>query len=567
MKSILLIHSKNVPSLARFLNRLKFDIRSSDIDKHITEEILPEIKNRQFEMICIKDSLSSSYLELRGLRVAYHIRLSKDLDDKRFVPIVILSDLNSYLLNKITPSANILFTKNIFITKNSISAIKKIIELSPKPLTEEEYEKEFLNRISVELPKDYLSHHNITNEWAIYQWSHLLGASSGAISNNTEKISAMLYFKYLVAKYHLDAKSKNRIKQSKKKGKVLLVDDKWKDGWQDIIDSFLKQQYDDVTLDVLEYNFKDKTIDDIKAQIGDKIAVSCPDIVLLDLRLLENDNTLKIDKKQSINKLSGIQLIGEIKKINPGIQIIMFTASGDSLILDELHNKGILGYVKKDAPKDKYESSKNSFKKLDTLIKKGIDKSYLKMIWHTEQDILNQPFLKNSNNRSPEEQQNIFELRKNIQFVFEILNSNIPNPFIYAMLAIFKNIELINDYFIEEKWVNNKKYSFWKGSDRKIQTLDHGTLRDTKEADYNLSSENKIMAIIQDKTSIQEDTLSDTIKELICSRNYAIHPSEKENCRDFLIKEPKSEHIVKWFDMLYNIVKNIHQDSYRQDTK
>ena len=179
-------------------------------------------------------------------------------------------------------------------------------------------------------------------------------------------------------------------------------------------------------------------------------------------------------------------------------------------------------------------------------IKKGLDMSYLKSIWHIEQDILKQSFLQNSNKLSSENQQIIFELRKNIQFVFEILNSNVPNSFVYAMLAISKSIELINDYFIEEEWMKNKKYSFWKGSSNKIQTLDYGTLKDTKDGDYNLSSENKIMAILKEKTSIQEDSLTNTIKQLICSRNYALHPSEKDSCKDFLIKEPKAEHIVHW---------------------
>jgi len=560
MHNMLLIHNNNVPSLQAFPQRIRFKMHSSDIDEYITNEIIPEIKTQQFDCICIKDTLSSNYLELYGLRLAYHIRLSQELQDKRFVPIIILSDLDSYLLNKITPMSNILFTKNIFIIKNSIDAIKSIAANTLPYLSVQEYEKTFLSRILIESPKDYLTHHSITNEWSIYQWSNLLEISSDAIKKNSDKISSMLYFKYLIAKYQLQIKTKNKTKQTDKQGRVLLIDDKWNDGWNDILKSFVSQQYTDVQLSVMEYDFKDKTIEDIKKAVQIKINDSQPDVVLLDLRLLESDNTLKINKKKSINKLSGIQIISEIKKINPGIQIIMFTASGDSLILDELHNKGILGYVKKDAPTDKYETSKNSFKKLDTLLKKGIDKNYLKKIWKLESDILKQSFLQNTNKLLSENQQVIFELRKNIQFIFEILNSNVPNPFVYAMLAIFKSIELLNAYYIEENWMKNKKYSFWRGSNSKIQTLDYGTLRDTKDGDYNLSSENKIMAIIKEKTSIREDTIVNVIKQLICSRNYAMHPSEKDSCKDFLIKEPKAEHIVNWFDMLYDIFKSLQED-------
>ena len=546
MHNILLIHHNNVPSLESFPNRISFKVNSSGVDAYITNEIIQEIKNKEFDVICIKDSLSSNYLELYGLRLAYHIRLSQELQDKRFVPIIILSDLDGYLLGKITSEANILFTKNIFIVKNNIETIKSIATNTLPYLNEQDYGKEFLDLVHIEAPKDYLTHHSITNEWSIYQWSNLLETSSDTIKKNSDKISSMLYFKYLIAKYQLQRKLKNKTKQTDKQGSVLLIDDKWNDGWKDILKSFVDQQYTEVQLDVLEYTYKDKTIEDIKDHVQKKVYDTQPDVVLLDLRLLESDNTLKINKKKSINKLSGIQIIGEIKKINPGIQIIMFTASGDSLILDELHNKGILGYVKKDAPTDRYETSKNSFKKLDTLIKKGIDKNYLKKIWKLEEDILRQQFLQNINKLSNENQQIIFELRKNIQFVFEILNSNVPNTFVYAMLAIFKSIELLNDYYILDKY----KEALWKDTKKGIDNNEDNSTR------------NKILNIVNYKTNLQQVDIEQNIMAIICSRNYTIHPREKDSCRDILVKEPKAKHIVEWFYMLSSILSNIKNESF-----
>jgi hypothetical protein len=53
-----------------------------------------DLKEKDFEVLFIKDNLSSNYLELLGLRVAYHIRLSSELGNKRFVPIIIISDFD-----------------------------------------------------------------------------------------------------------------------------------------------------------------------------------------------------------------------------------------------------------------------------------------------------------------------------------------------------------------------------------------------------------------------------------------------------------------------------------------
>ncbi len=545
MHKILLIHNDNTPLKNIISNQIIFnptidDLNNSDIDKYISHEVIPQIQDRGFDVICIKDTLSENYIDFYGLVLAYHIRLSRELNENRLLPIVILSEINSYTINKISPIGNILFTKNVFLLENTLDSVEKIESLVLTKLSREEFQANFLDKIEIKPPMDYTDHHNITNEWAIFHWSNLLGLSTKTIDENTKKISSMLYFKYLIAKHHLQIKSKGKIKQTNKEGKILLIDDRWNDGWKDIINEFVSQQYTKVDLDTLEYIYKDKMIEDIKNGVSEEIHSSNPDLILLDLRLMESDNFLGNDKK-SISNISGFQIINEIKNINPGIQIVMFTASGDSLILDELYNKGIVGYVKKDAPTDKYETSKNSFNKLDTLIKKGIDRNYLKKVWQLEKEILEQSFLKNTKKLSNEDELTIYELRRNIKFVFETLNSNIPNPFTYAMLSIFKCIELINDYYILDRY----KEALWKDTKKGID----------KHEDN--STKNKILNIIDNKTNLQKNDIKIDIMTIICSRNYTIHPREKESCKDILIKEPKAEHIVKWLHMFKEIISTL----------
>ena len=110
----------------------------------------------------------------------------------------------------------------------------------------------------------------------------------------------------------------------------------------------------------------------------------------------------------------------------------MLTAIGKSTILENLYEHGILGYIKKEHPNDVNISTKENFDKLKKLVDKGLDKKYLKEVWEIQQTI--SPF--NS------------DIKIEIDSIFEILNSDMQNRFIYAMFAIFKCIEIVNDYYI-----------------------------------------------------------------------------------------------------------------------
>lgn len=298
MYNALLIHNDNTPLKEIIENKIVFkptidDLNSSDLDRYISNEIIPQVKDKEFDIIYIKDALSENYIDFYGLVLAYHIRLSNELKNKKLVPIVILSEINSHTINKITSLGNILFTKNVFISENALSTVEKFDHLIPVKLTIEQYKKTFLNKVEIEAPKDYLSHHSITNEWAIYQWSHLLGVDTEAIQSNRNKINSMLYFKYLVNKYNLTARDEIPSEIKLRTGKILLIDDKCEEGWHDVLSGFMGKYYSDVEFESLGRDFKDiKEIKRIKEQVKNKIETFNPDIVLLDLRLMEEVDSL-----------------------------------------------------------------------------------------------------------------------------------------------------------------------------------------------------------------------------------------------------------------------------------
>lgn len=507
----LLIHNDNVAFIGSFEASIKFSI-SSDIDHYISNTILSEIKTKTPNMIFIKDNLSSNYLELYGLRLAYHIRFEEKL---KFVPIVILSDLDGFTLNRFEPMAKILFTHNVFIIKNNKKAFDDFKKKKIMPFNEDEYKRKFLDLINVEPPENS-TNHSIANEWAIDRWGMFLGIENKTmIKKNKEKIASLLYYKYLKEKYFSSEATQKNIKQKiTEEVKILFIDDKGKDGWNEIMESYVSQHY--VNIQYQSLKNKDNNIniyadiDSIKVTVKEQIKKYDPHIILLDLRLLENES-------KTISQISGIKIFKYIKELNKSIQIIIFTASTDSLIIDTLYdekNEKILGYIKKDAPTDKYEASKNSFNKLDTLIKKGIEKKYLKEIWSIQKKILELKILQSSN-------ENYKKIKDEIDTVFEILDSNLENKMKFTILTIFKVIEIL----IEEYSINN-------------------------QATYD-----KFLSLFQ---KFNLNKYNHEISQLICTRNFLAHAGDfRASCKNSVVKKPTKNHILDWFKMLQTILFEI----------
>ncbi|MBN2824486.1 MAG: hypothetical protein JXQ76_04110, partial [Campylobacterales bacterium] len=422
----LLIRNNNVASLKSFDTTIDFRA-SSDIDSYITHKIIPQLLTQNFDILYIKDNLSSNYLELYGLRLLYHIRLSAKLKDKRFVPIVILSDIDGWMLNHIDSMARVLLTQNVSIIPNQKTSIDAFKNQELRNLTKEEYQNNFLNLIEVQSPENSSSH-SIANEWAIDRWAKFLKVKSDAIQRNSDKIDSMIYFKYLLAKNPIERDRGLGVKVPKLGGKILYIDDEWDKGWSDIFAHYFSKN-SNITFNPFRYDFKDKKESNIIEDIKEALSIDIPDIVILDLRLLSSDHKKSI----KIDEYTGIKMTQIIKAINPAIEVIMFTATSKSRILDELYQHKILGYIKKESPQEKNISTKENFNKLADLVDRGLAKKYLKEIWSIQEEILK---LK------------LFDgIELEIKSVFEILDSGMENRYIYAMFAIFKVIEIINHHY------------------------------------------------------------------------------------------------------------------------
>ena len=580
MYKSLLIHHNNVPDLSIFDNNIIFSKSDENIDSYIHNETIEEIKSYDCDIIYIKDSLSSNYLEFYGLVLAYHIRLSIELKNVRFVPIVILSDIDGFTLNKIEPISKILFTKNIFLEPNRKETIEKYNNLNIQSLSQSEYQSNFLDLITVEPPENS-TNHSIANKWAIYKWAKELKISnSDKINALVKELSSQLYFKYIKVIFAIldDGKidsmptkpiveSKRKIQRKKPtKKKVLYIDDEYNTGWDDIFKRYFpeKRGYE---FESLAISYKGSSFDSIEKPILDAIGndEDSTDLIILDMRLVDTDHK----KETSPEDISGIKILNSIKnisvdtKLNPGIQVIMLTASGRSDILDEaLKDNKIIGYIKKEHPEDITLNTQDNIKKLNKFIEMGEENFYLKKVWDIQYNILNLDIFKDKKYN---------QIKVEVGFIFNILNSGIENKFKFSMLTIYKILEIIRDLYIEDK--SNKfldtdtdtdteikaiypkddiykeyfKDDFINGRNKEYHYLEH---KDAQK--YYYSTANKIHAIAYEKLSIKDKNIHEHIDNINQKRNKYIHPPKKN-----IEITVTSVNIIEWFKMLETILSKV----------
>ncbi len=80
MPNILLIHKDNTPLKRIIENQIIFkptsdDLHNSDIGQYISTKVIPQIQQKDFDIVYIKDTLSDNYIDFYGLILAYHITL------------------------------------------------------------------------------------------------------------------------------------------------------------------------------------------------------------------------------------------------------------------------------------------------------------------------------------------------------------------------------------------------------------------------------------------------------------------------------------------------------------
>ncbi len=581
----LLIHSNNTsfnntelfPTSEQFVFDVDFD---KDVDFYINDILTVGNLKQKLEdcdIVFIKVSLSKNYLEYLGLRLAYHIRLTKSLGEKANIPIVMIAEESFQYLGLTFSEPSILFTKGIYLIKESLNDYLRTLKsyncLRIKPL---DNFSSFLNSITINPPANYLSHHSIANEWSMLRWSMVLGISTeiGALKDIRSNVESLLYYKYLQSKHPISAESNKTTFKIQGKGRVLYIDDEWYKGWNEVLLNYFTSSSSDVEFDTLMYDFKDKSLQEILNECVRAIHCFSPDVVLLDLRLMESD----FNDSHNSTHLTGYKILEAIKIINPGIQVIMFTASNKVWNLLELQANGATGFLLKESP-ELSVSSTYTFESIVSLTKQlkyCLSNSYLKEVWSLIQE-LKTVFSKNpllryypSDLRCLRGLQYQSLLLIELDSIYNVLNSSSENRFNYAMLIQFKILECIVEIFIPEKsrdgyWLfyDGSKVEYFYTEDNNLYARNEslnffdrniGKRLNKKVPDYEYNStRNKIDCLVEQKLNIENNSqVHKMIKSLVDYRNGFIHPKDRLN-----LKHLSRENIVEWLKCINQIIIKI----------
>jgi CheY-like chemotaxis protein len=426
-----------------------------NMDLFIHNRLREVFSKGKFDCIYIPYTLNTeNHIEYSGLLVALHIRLTPEFNHQ-YSPIVFVGYEEALQVAKITEFGSLLFTSGIYYVSVQSETQKQAIEklIQNKPLLNTDDFSNFLSKIEVKPPANYNSHHSIANEWSILRWAKVLDSSvdGGEIKSIKNTIEGSLYYKFLYLKYPIKNdpdKGKYVINGT---GRILLIDDEWEKGWKVLLKDFfsfspgLKNN-----LSVLEIDFKSLDRDEIVDLSEKRILKEQPYIVILDLRLCDAD--FKLTTRS--NDFSGVQILQKIKALNPGIQVILFTASNKVWNLLEFQKLGANGFLLKESPELSInkEYAKENIVGLKRQIEFCLEQKYLIDLWNdiTKIDKYLSPKTKGASRSLPTEFYNA--IKNYLRNLFEVLNTtSVLTKYDSAFLFSFLILEASAKEFIDEE--------------------------------------------------------------------------------------------------------------------
>ena len=315
-----------------------------------------------------------------ALALGLYLRLSvMEVGANALAPIIIASDFRMKKFLHTKTYSQLLLTKNVYF-----QARQEIIIDAVMPLVAERYEDDFLDFISVKSGPE-IGRHSLANQWGASVLDRLL--NNGVPSDNEvlKAASKSLYFKYmfvqtvniadvLSGKQPVQYAMTSRATVNAKGKRVLLIDDEADKGWEYVLRRFVITN--DGDFDVIGHRVKN--YDAFSKEERDMIKNGNYDLIFLDLRM----NGIEEEHIYKPEEFSGMKILRKIKDINPGTQVIMFTASNKAWNLKALLDAGADGYYIKESPEYKFSQgfSIANFESLRDNIQKCLSRNYLREI-------------------------------------------------------------------------------------------------------------------------------------------------------------------------------------------
>jgi len=180
--------------------------------------------------------------------------------------------------------------------------------------------------------------------------------------------------------------------------KVVVIDDDFAKGWAEFYKFILSTN--DIKFEFYDVfdkaNSKDDLISELKRYTQEIITNTKSELIfIIDLRLHEDDFELT-----SQNNLSGILLVDFIKSINPGIQIVISTASNKVWNYRKCLEHNVKYFTVKESP-ETYNTRKESLQNIQELcwqIEKAAQNSFLASLYTKINELRKKQFLLGSKN-------------------------------------------------------------------------------------------------------------------------------------------------------------------------
>ncbi|NRS87788.1 CheY-like chemotaxis protein [Flavobacterium sp. 7E] len=348
------------------------------IDEVLTNIINYNLVNEEYTNIILPACFGKVLADFLGLRLAIHIRCTPAINQYKNIFLYSFTGLKDYFSSE---SFNILKTQGVFLIDYDVNTIIN------KTLEEDTYlHKEKLisevKKLDLQIPLNYEDNHSIANEWAIYKWSQTIDANDQDIEKIESKLENDLYFKYLKTIYPIgtsDTLNNDDLKINfEGNPKVLYIDDEAEKGWYDIFCKIFNDE-NNIHFRHLDDEFNEKNKNEIIDISLNTIINDDIDLVILDFRLHKEDF-----ENNSIENITGYQILKKIKNHNKGIQVTIFSATNKIWNLQALQKAGADGFIIKESPEnsDDSEFTKKSIKNFISTTEECLSRSFLKYFFN-----------------------------------------------------------------------------------------------------------------------------------------------------------------------------------------
>lgn len=479
--------------------------------------------------------------DYNGLRLAIHIRCTKSVNQNK--PIYIYSPVPSSFLVQ-SKYFDILKTKGVKLInmrpQKIIDSLGSIQSLSENDIKHE------MEKVHLPVPQNYEDSHSIANEWAIYRWATATESEDSAIENVANTIKSNLYFKHLTTIY--PPSEIDRIKEDKLKFhdqlsgisdslieqkdiNILYVDDEADKGRSEIMATIIHDVNKISGFDYLGEELKSLSQQAIIDQVVNRVIEDSINILLLDFRLHKKD----LDS-QNIDEITSVQILKRIKEFNPGIQVIIFSATNKVWNLLALQKYGADGFIIKEGP----ENSKDPSFTIQTIgnfinaMSICISNRYKKSL-HQIASELNYNLEKGAKSHRIDK-----DFQKSVKLFYRMAYSSLPQSiddpcFDHSFMNYFRIIEATANETIdvdnpEAKEKNGTmRYSFkFRGTDEYLKDYNEDEFSETAKK---LSMTNKRLNFKQKFYNLfaRLGVYSSATFNMVEKRNALTHPNSKVN--------------------------------------